>query len=120
VRVCFRERMYFCVYVILGEREKKRVFLCVCVYERADIDNISSLPLLTLLLHNPTLTPNMKVDAKYALSSTSARVVVAGANVILAAWRSALAIDAQVLLCHVMLLLFCVVMLYNVMLCHVI
>ena len=41
---------------------------------------------------------NVKVDKKYALSSTSARVVVLGANVILAAWRSALAIDAQVLL----------------------
>ena len=56
------------------------------------------------------------MDAKYALSSTSARVVVAGANVILAAWRSALAIDAQVPSCYDML---CYDMLYYVMSCYV-
>ena len=44
------------------------------------------------------------MDKKYALSSTSARVVVAGANVIVAAWRKALAIDAQVIILFYLIL----------------
>ena len=60
-----------------------------------ELDQAYQLSTKAVVLGERIIAYAKEIDAKFALSATSARIVVGGANTIVAAWRKAVAINEQ-------------------------
>jgi hypothetical protein len=74
---------------------KVNAYLTTGINKSKELDQTYQISTKAVVLGERIIAYAKEIDAKLALSATSARVVVAGANAIVLAWRKALAINEQ-------------------------